>query len=128
MENSVENVENSELSTGISLLWKFHTACGKQAAKLCTKQIRLWESACYVTGPKMGTKPEFHRKSLQIVKTPCQILSHSDTTQKFFVKNTQRSRQVSFFHNRGILDTSNQKGKLPDKLKFVHNNRRSYAG
>jgi len=113
VENSVENVENYELSTGIPPFWKFHTACGKDAQEMPAIPGRLPKNACYVTTVPKGLLREFIEKSLQIVKFPCQILSHSDTAQKFFVKNSQRNSRVSFFHNRGILDVSGKKGKLP---------------
>ena len=96
VENSVENVENYELSTGISLLWKIHIACGKVCIPPCINFFPLPKPVCYVTATHPGQQPKFRRKSLQIVKFPCQISSPSETSLKFFVKNSQNIFSVSF--------------------------------
>ena len=50
VDNSVENVENYEFSTGISLLCKFFTTCGKACIEGCIKPHLPFPAASYVTG------------------------------------------------------------------------------
>ena len=95
VEKSVENVENSELSTGISFLWKFTPACGKGCIYRCILLPEVAQTVCYVTAEKNICSVKTKRKSLQIVKIRCQILSHLSGGQKFFVKNRQNTFGVS---------------------------------
>ena len=95
VENSVENVENYELSTGISLLWKKPPACGKVCIPGCITRPPAENSGCYVTARSTALTHKVRQKSLQIVKFPCQFLSPSETSLKFFVKNSQNIFSVS---------------------------------
>ena len=58
VEKSVENVENSQLSTGISLFIKKRTACGKDCILSCITDADAFVWSCYVTAPflVLGTK------------------------------------------------------------------------
>ena len=49
VEKSVENVENYELSTGISLFWFFPTSCGILCIPVCITRLSVPSAENYVT-------------------------------------------------------------------------------
>ena len=96
VEKPVENVENYELSTGISLLWKFSPACGNRCIIRCIIPFPFHRPSCYVTDAASGTGRKREGKSLQFVKIQCQNLLSFRPGLKFFVKNRQKGFRVSF--------------------------------
>jgi len=96
VEKPVENVENSELSTGILPLSGFSPACGKGCITGCIFHPRSGKPLCYVTAATGAGGVKRMGKSLQNVKFSCQNLSALETVPKFFVKNRQNFFRVSF--------------------------------
>ena len=68
VENSVENVENSELSTGISLSSLPCTSCGELCIIFCIISFLFSPFPCYVIGNRKILPVKKCSKSLQIVK------------------------------------------------------------
>ena len=95
VEKSVENVENSELSTGISLLSFSAPSCGKVCIPLCIFPRAAEKTICYVTEGPGGLSDKTSKKSLQIVKMRCHFLFPFHAAKKFFVKNAKVSSPVS---------------------------------
>ena len=113
VENTVENVENYDLSTGISVLWFFHTACGKGCMALCINCRGSRVRTCYVTGEETLSGSEYDGKSLQNVKILCQNLSCFATLRKFFVKNTQREQPGIIFPQPGNTASTEKFHRIP---------------
>ena len=95
VEKTVENVENYELSTGISPLSNFPPSCGKVCIPRCIFGLTVSENACYVTGSLSRLPAKTSAKSLQIVKSRCHFLFPFHVGLKFFVKNAKKSLPVS---------------------------------
>ena len=95
VENTVDNVENCELSTGISLFSPAPLSCGKVCIDLCIFLPEIRKSTCYVTKVSTGFSGKIKVKSLQIVKFRAHILFPFDTVRKFFVKNAKTTMPVS---------------------------------
>ena len=74
VDNTVENVENCELSTGISLLSKSCLSCGKVCIPLCIFSPKVAEFPCYVTALHKPHSVQSFRKSLQFVNRGCHFL------------------------------------------------------
>ena len=95
MENIVENVENYELSTGISLFCFTGPSCGKVCIARCIFFWEIRKTICYVTGAATQFSVKNNSKSLQIVNFRFRILFPFDTKQNIFVKNAKSGRSVS---------------------------------
>ena len=91
VEKPVENVENSELSTGISLLSKIRPSCGKECIHHCIIPPPHPHTACYVTAGRKILPDKIGRKSWEPVKKCCQKPLTKSTSQKIFVKNRQKT-------------------------------------
>ena len=117
VEKSVENVENSELSTGISLLSVSAPSCGKVCIPLCIFCPQIAETACYVTARPLAASGKRNRKSLQNVKFRCHFLFPFRDGGKIFVKNRQIPFPVSSCLSGGILASIHNLRRYPCREK-----------
>ena len=110
VDKDVENVENYELSTGISVFSKFHIPCGNPCITLCIKSAAAGKTACYVTAANSPSGAEILGRSLQNVKIQCQTLSHSVSPPEFFVKKPQSFSTGILFPQPGNTTTTQHVG------------------
>ena len=89
VEKSVESVENSTLSTGISALWDFLPSCGKKCIPLCIIPDFFRNVPCYVTGFLSAFSGGIRQKSWKAVKSRCQTPAGIGSEPKKIVKNRQ---------------------------------------
>lgn len=68
VDKTVENVENSELSTEIRAVFKIFTTCGKDCISSCINSPSIRREARYVTGANDRISHKSKGKSLQNVK------------------------------------------------------------
>lgn len=90
VDKPVENVENSEFSTGIPGISFCTPPCGEGCIPLCITAQPRRKNACYVTAGSRCSLDKSLRKSLQIVKKSCTVFFSPVPWRKFFVKNRQK--------------------------------------
>lgn len=96
VEKTVENVENSELSTEIPAVFKIFTTCGKDCIPECINSVLAGSWTRYVTSRELDISKKKHRKSLQNVKNQRQNLLQLRGTPDFFVKTLQKFPRYHF--------------------------------
>ena len=82
VEKPVQIVENSELSTGIALIFPVEKGCGELCIVVCIEGAFPADGACYVTKSRKPVPIKTGRKSLQIVKMRCHFLYPFEQTVK----------------------------------------------
>jgi len=99
VEKIVDNVENSELSTGISLCWSW----GPPGYPACIISCIFYETCflrvCYVTVFRIPGAAEIPRKSWIAVKKRRQKPSRIFLSEKIFVENRQKYFVYHLFSN-----------------------------
>lgn len=101
VEKLVENVENWQLSTAISMLSPWRRNCGKVCIPVCIKQVTNRLQTCYVTGRKWCGFSEREGKSWTLGKNRRQYPPRTGSRKKIFVKNRQK------IHGYQILSAGN---------------------
>lgn len=126
VDKPVENVENSEFSTGIPGISFYTPPCGEGCIPLCITAQPRRKNACYVTAGGRSSLDKSLRKSLQIVKKSCTVFFPPVPWRKFFVKNRQK---ICGRHRAGKTSRSGQhsftiflwlSGFLPPQRQIPH--------